>query len=118
MQLIREWQRPFRIWQYSVSYSRLLLRSVNVDGTNTRVDVLFSNTEMMHLTPRMDHLSICEVSFTEAQSFIPSLKPPVRGRIYFLNSGDAYIYATHCEWHEDEGGPASTSHFGPLRGTN
>lgn len=115
---IANWERPFRIWQYSVSYSQLLLRSVNVNGFDSRIDVMFSNVEMMHLIPTMEHLEIDEAPFGEVSLVIPQLAPPVRGRIFLINGGSSYLYATHCEWHEDDGGPRTPSHFGPLQGTS
>jgi hypothetical protein len=116
LQRIAQWDRPFRAWSYAVSYSRLLLRSVNTESGNTRIDVLFSNVEMMHLSPDMEHLTIDEGDFFEVSSLIhqPSRRP--RGKVFIINDGESYIFATHCQWHEDEGGPRSPSKFGPLLG--
>ncbi|MFI5678789.1 hypothetical protein [Streptomyces cellulosae] len=116
MQRITQWDRPFQAWSYAVSHSRLLLRSVNTEGSNTRIDALLSNVEMMHLSPDMERLAIDEGDFSEVGSLThqPSHRP--RGKVFIINDGESYISATHCQWHEDEGGPRSPSKFGPLLG--
>lgn len=118
MERIAEWNREFRFWSYTVSYSQLLLRSVNVEGSETRIDVLFSNVSKLHLTPSLDYLKIDKLSPTDigtmAHVGVPDRPSTV---VFMLNDGESYIHATHCEWHEDLGGPGSPSKFGPLSGT-
>jgi hypothetical protein len=45
---VATWESEFTVWDYSVSYSRLLLRSLQ-DSSPSRVDVLFSNVLFMHM---------------------------------------------------------------------
>ena len=114
MRNIARWDRDFQVWAYSVSYSQLLLRSLG-DESPARVDVLFSNVRLMHLVPEMSTLSI---DMADGRSFRGFEMPQLaKGNWYVINDGESYVFATHCQWHEDEGSHGSPSHFGPLRGT-
>ncbi|GIE77455.1 hypothetical protein Aph02nite_34050 [Actinoplanes philippinensis] len=115
MTSIASWEREFEVWDFSVSYSRLLLRSLR-DTSPTRVDVLFSNVRFMHLPTQLEQLRIDLVA---GHSFggvdIPN---SVKGNWYAINGGQSYIFATHCQWHEDEGNFKSESQFGPFARTD
>ncbi|MBD3005596.1 MULTISPECIES: hypothetical protein [unclassified Streptomyces] len=117
MQRLVEWNRNFRLWHYTVSYSQLLLRSVNIEGTESRVDILFSNVNLMHVSNSFESLSIDRMEISEARDFL-QLGTPLqnKGHIFLLNGGEFYVQGSHCEWHEDLGGPRTPSRFGPLRG--
>ncbi|MGO4418233.1 hypothetical protein AB4Z54_05585, partial [Streptomyces sp. MCAF7] len=70
MQRLVEWRREFRIWHYTVSYSQLLLRSINVEGEESRIDVLFSNVGLMCVKSSFETLSIERVEIAEARGII------------------------------------------------
>ncbi|MEU4243626.1 hypothetical protein [Actinoplanes sp. NPDC026619] len=115
MHEIASWEREFEVWDYSVSYSRLLLRSLQ-DESPSRVDVLFSNVAFLHLPTEFPSLRIGRA---EGRSFggveIPD---SVKGDWYTLNDGQAYVFATHCQWHEDDGNFKTPSKFGPFARTD
>lgn len=115
MELVAEWDRPFRIWHYSVSYRQLLLRSL-VESTPSRVDILFSNVRFLHVSTDFDRLEVCVDS-----EFLPP--GPVDldgmpGKWFVLNGGAGYLYGTHFQWHEDDGSALTPSRFGPLKRTD
>ena len=117
MEKVAEWDREFRIWHYTVSYSQLLLRSINVEGSETRIDVLFSNVSMMNLPSSLEHLRIDRLEPSDPQARAhEGVHQNRETSVYLLSGGEFYIYATHCEWHEDLGGTRTPSKFGPLRG--
>jgi hypothetical protein len=116
MPLIASWRRDFRLWHYSVSYSQLLLRSLNAAAQPRRIDLLFSNVEHMRIDAKYDQLAIEEVSSSDPRLGESGIQPK-HGKIFLVNGGPHLVIATHCQWHEDEGGAHSASEFGPLRGT-
>lgn len=115
MRRLAGWERSFQVWDFSVSYSRLLLRSLR-DSSPSRVDVLFSNVEFMHVPASFSQLRI---DVADGRSFggveIPE---SVAGSWYVLNNGQSYIFASHCQWHEDEGNFRTASRFGPFARTD
>ncbi|MCX4674866.1 hypothetical protein OG413_05920 [Streptomyces sp. NBC_01433] len=116
MTLVAAWERPFRMWHFSVSFNSLLLRSLRDDASPARVDVLFSNVFFLQMPTTCSQLEIRTGEGIDA----PKVEIPAgtRGQWYTINSGKGYLYATHCEWHEDEGTAMSPSRFGPLRRTD
>ncbi|MFI6348877.1 hypothetical protein [Streptomyces sp. NPDC050560] len=119
MRRLLDFQRRFRIWHYSVSYSRLLLRSLNIHEYETRIDVLFTNVELMHVPSTWDTLVVDEQDRAGADSVIGPgvvLASRPNHHVFVLNGGPYYVFATHCDWHEDEGDSRSPSKFGPMWG--
>jgi len=93
MRNVAIWEREFDVWDFSVSYSRLLLRSLH-DSSPSRVDVLFSNVRMMHLSTQFERLRI---DVAEGRSYGGIEFPdPVKGNWYVINEGQSYVFATHC----------------------
>ncbi len=81
-----------------------------------RVDVLFSNVFFLQMPTTCQRLEISTGGeFTPSGVEIPA---GTRGQWYIINSGSGYLFATHCEWHEDEGTAMTPSRFGPLRRTD
>ncbi|MCL6296973.1 hypothetical protein [Streptomyces kronopolitis] len=117
MKKINSWNRKFQVWQYSVSHSTLLLRSVNAERDNSRVDVLFPAVSLMHLKPSFGALEIHEADDDDLLKFLPESGDKHHGKLYLLNHGEAYVCAAQCVWNEDDGDHHSPSRFGPLRGT-
>lgn len=118
MEKIVEWRRAFQVWQYSVSHSTLLLRSVNVEGFDTRVDVAFMAVELMHLQSDYGYLEIREADSEERERILGTRSSEqATARLYLLNGAEGYILARRCSWHEDLGDHHAPSKFGPLRGT-
>ncbi|GAA3809752.1 hypothetical protein ACFS5L_44410 [Streptomyces phyllanthi] len=115
MALVAVWERPFRTWHFAVSYRQLLLRSLS-DSSPARVDVLFSNVAFLHMPTECQRLEI-----RAGEDFdLPDVEIPAgtRGEWFAVNGGVGRIYATHCQWHEDEGNAMTPSRFGPLRRTD
>jgi hypothetical protein len=115
MRNVATWEREFDVWDFSVSYSRLLLRSLQ-DSSPSRVDVLFSNVRLMHLSTQFERLRI---DVAVDRSFAGMEFPDsVKGDWYVINGGQSYVFATHCQWHEDDGNFKSPSKFGPFARTD
>ncbi|WTW98564.1 hypothetical protein OG216_36820 [Streptomycetaceae bacterium NBC_01309] len=115
MELVAGWDRPFRVWHYSVSYRQLLMRSL-ADVAPKRVDVLFSNVRFFHGPTDFDRLEI-----HTGADFTPPGAPEIGGapgRWFVLNAESCYLYGTHCQWHEDDGNAMTPSRFGPLKRTD
>lgn len=111
---LARWERSFRVWHYSVSYQQLLLRSLT-ENSPTRVDVLFSNVNFMHIPTNFERFEVHE----DEQFTMPGVEiESPRGKWFIVNDGVGYIHATHCQWHEDEGNSMTPSRFGPLRHTD
>ncbi len=113
--MVISWQREFRTWHYTVSYSQLLLRSLNAEAQPRRIDLLFSNVEYMRIDAEYDQLAIEEISSSDPRLGESAIQPKY-GKIFLVNGGPHLVIATHCQWHEDDGGAHSASQFGPLRG--
>ena len=112
---VATWERGFDVWDFSVSYSRLLLRSLQ-DSSPARVDVLFSNVRFMHLSTEFERM---QIDTAEGRSFGGIEFPDsVKGDWYVINGGQSYVFATHCQWHEDDGNFKSPSKFGPFARTD
>ncbi|WP_284578154.1 hypothetical protein [Streptomyces sp. 2P-4] len=116
MGLVAAWDRPFRAWHFSVSYRQLLLRSLSDNISPARVDVLFSNVHFIQMPTEFARLEVCEGEDYDP----PNVEIPTgtRGQWFTINAGEGYVFATHCQWHEDEGSALSPSHFGPLKRTD
>lgn len=92
--------RRFELWAYSVSHQSLLLRSTRVDGTGSRIDVLFKGVTRLSLPTTLDALSI------EPDPKSPSI-PPLGGEetnrwVLVSRSGRGFIDAVTAAIHEDE----------------
>jgi hypothetical protein len=120
MERIATWNRRFQIWQYSVSHSLLLLRSLQPEAFNTRIDVCFPAVSFMQLQDGYDSLTMDLASEEEKAVFLESRSVKIanpRGKLYLLNDGDGFVVSATCDWEEDEGDHHTPSAFGPLRGT-
>ena len=115
MEIIAEWQRSFRMWHYAVSYHQLLLRSL-IDDPQSRIDILFSNVYFLHMPAKCERLEIS----TDEEFDPPGIEIPAgtQGKWFIINGGVGYVYATHCQWHEDDGNAMTPSRFGPLKRTD
>ncbi|MBB5938067.1 hypothetical protein [Streptomyces zagrosensis] len=119
MQEVASWERPFQVWQYSVSHATLLLRSVDPQY-DTRIDVRFPAVSLMHLQPDYDSLTIHKITEEEGIALLgeSAVGRATHGTLYLLNQGLGYVRSAPCRWHEDRGDHKTPSAFGPLRGTD
>ncbi|WP_146075065.1 hypothetical protein [Streptomyces sp. Ru73] len=118
MKEVASWERKFQVWQYSVSHSTLLLRSVHPQLYETRIDILFPAVSFMQLRPSYDTLTISEADESETEELLPSgVNASEPGNLYVINHGQGYVMAPKCSWFEDQGDHRAPSKFGPLRGT-
>ena len=117
--MIARWDRDFKIWNYSFSYSQLLLRSVPKSDQDLRVDVLFSNVRRMNVSAKFSGLSIEVGDFeSERERLGVDEVPNDPFELFILNEGLSYVLATHCQWHEDHEWIDAPSHFGSFRGVS
>ncbi|MFH9823200.1 MULTISPECIES: hypothetical protein [Streptomyces] len=116
---IGQWDRDFKIWNYSFSYSSLLLRSAPKFDQDLRVDVLFSNVKRMNIPVKFAGLSIEDGEFeAERERLGIEEAPDEPFKLFLLNGGPSYVLATHCQWHEDHEWVDAPSRFGPFRGVH
>ncbi len=111
--------RYFKVWQYTVSHRRLLLRSTRDMPPATRIDLHFGAVSIMLLRPSYDGLIIRRASDEECQKISLDYGFEVRpGRLFALG-GDlkSFVVSAPPQWHEDEGGLNDPSWFGHMTGT-
>lgn len=117
MERLAAWNREFRLWHYSVSYSQFLVRSVNIPGEETRIDVLFSNVRRILLSHEYEHLVIDRLDEGDA-GFEVAAGCEDWENVFLVNGGPDFVVASHFKWHEDVGDARSPSKFGPFRRTD
>lgn len=116
---MKSWDGSFRLWDYSISHSTLLLRCVGSGSeVPNRIDVAFFGVRAFHLRDDYRSLSIEKAPEVFADGVLDVMvtagEPLAR---YLVNGGPDYILATNVAWEEDDGDHRSPSRFGPLRGT-
>jgi hypothetical protein len=116
-QAMGPWDRDFQVWHYSVSHSTLLLRSIDADRYDTRVDVAFFGVRAMYVRDSYDMLAVTTGPPAD-QMTLSDQKWAGEPLVHFtINGGPDYVLATNCSCHEDNGDSRSASKFGPLRAT-
>jgi hypothetical protein len=106
------------MWDYSVSHSTLLLRSVGGGDVPSRIDVAFFGVRALHIRDEYASLSIEKATDVMAAGVLAVNSVPGEPLArYLINGGPDYILATNVAWEEDDGDHRSPSRFGPLRGT-
>ncbi|MCZ0204543.1 hypothetical protein OZK63_03830 [Streptomyces sp. UMAF16] len=111
--------RYFKVWQYTVSHRRLLLRSSRDRPPDTRIDIHFGNVDLLLLRPAYDGLVIRQADDEECEQVGLDYGVEVEpGRLFVLGGGlRSFVLSAPPQWHEDEGAMDDPSWFGPLRGT-
>lgn len=118
-EVLFESPRYFKVWQYTVSHCRLLLRSTRGDTANTRIDVHFGAISAMLLRPYYDGLTIRRASEDEL-TFVTGASGEVpRGAVVHIIDGEypSFVVSGQVQWHEDEGEYSDPSWFGHMVGT-
>lgn len=98
MELLRV-ERRFSIWQYTVSHSTLLLRSVDADKYATRFDVMFKPVAAFKLPTHMHQLTVRDALHDEAgaiRSEASSLAT-VASRLTRANEADYRLFVLDYE---------------------
>ena len=110
--------RNFKVWQYSVSDGRLLLRSPRPRGGDTRVDVQFTGVRLMLLRPTYDGLTIRPASADERDLLLNRYGiDAAQGQIHILGRGLAsFVVSGGVQWHEDSDPEGDPSWLGPPGG--
>tara|TARA_R110002095_G_scaffold2253_5_gene9402 strand:+ start:1021 stop:1365 length:345 start_codon:yes stop_codon:yes gene_type:complete len=60
--------RDFRIWDFSVHHSRLLIRSQPTDGHNYNIDLIFTAVDYISVPKHLDKLDIDAATSEEHKS--------------------------------------------------
>ncbi|MFD7083923.1 hypothetical protein ACFYXV_11370 [Streptomyces sp. NPDC002181] len=110
--------RTFKVWAYTVSHTRLLLRStIQNDGEN-RIDVFFGGVDRMLLQPVYEGLTIAEASAEDLRAYERRYGPLGRSlHLYRLGDDrDGFVVAGVVQWHEDLGNSRTPSYFGHFVG--
>ena len=110
--------RAFTVWTYTVSRTRLLLRSTGGAGHDTRIDVMFAGVEQLLLAPAYQGLTIGEADDAEVAAH-RARHGDLGGTLYLLGDGlDSFVVAGFVQWHEDVRGPHDRSFFGHFPGSS
>ncbi|GAA0577146.1 hypothetical protein GCM10010394_02090 [Streptomyces crystallinus] len=111
--------RYYKVWQYTVSHRRLLLRSSRDNPPSTRIDVHFGGVTLMSLQPYYDGLTIRRGTASESTEIASRHGIEVNPRqLHVLGEGlTSYVVSGPVQWYEDDGGFDSPSWFGHMRGT-
>ncbi|MFE2945717.1 hypothetical protein ACFXHK_01550 [Embleya sp. NPDC059267] len=111
--------RYFKVWAYTVSHCRLLLRSTRGSSAETRIDVHFSAVSSLLLRPYYDGLKIRrgrEIEYDEVERICGDR--PMPGRLYVLGEDlTSFVVSAEPQWHEDHGSHSDPSWFGHMVGT-
>lgn len=112
-------ERYFKVWQYSVSKSRLLLRSTRDSPPATRIDIHFGAVGLMLLRPYYDGISIRRSSEQErALVDVRYDSADIAGELFLIGEElKSFVISAAPQWHEDEGGFYDPSWFGHMIGT-
>ena len=111
--------RYFKVWQYTVSHCRLLLRSTKGDFVNTRIDVHFGGVSAMLLRPYYDGLIIRYPSELELAYVVEAGGEIPDDAVVHIIDGEypSFVVSGQFQWHEDDGGYKDPSWFGHMVGT-
>jgi hypothetical protein len=106
--------RYFQVWSYSVTKTRLLLRSTLEGGERSRIDLYFGGVSRMLLRPAYDGLTLVEAGAAERETFrdhYGEITPDAE--VFLLEPGLAsFVVAGVAQWHEDTGTSRDPSYFG------
>ena len=110
--------RYFKVWTYTVSHCRLLLRSTKEGGLPSRIDVYFGGVERMLLRPYYDGLRVAEADTAALDSYRDRYGEVAAGYTLFTLEPDlgSFVVAGVLQWHEDAGGFEDPSYFGHFLG--
>lgn len=109
-----ESQRKFMIWAYSVSHSRLLLRSTMGSDHPTRIDLYFGRVARMLLRPVYQGLRAGVADTPDTEKYRDRYgEIPAGYTLYTLEPDLAsFVVAGVMQSHEDTGGFQEKSYFG------
>jgi hypothetical protein len=108
--------RLFKVWGYSVSHTRLLLRSTKEGGLPSRIDLFFGGVSRMLLRPHYTGLRAAAAEPAEVQAYRAQYgEIPDRSTLFVLEPDLAsFVVAGVMQSHEDEGGYQEPSYFGAI----
>jgi hypothetical protein len=111
--------RYFKVWQYTASHCRLLLRSTRDNPPDSRIDIHFGRVGLMVLRPAYDGILIREGSPEECHRISLDYGVEVAiGRLYVIGGNlSSFVVSARPQWHEDRGGSNDPSWFGHMVGT-
>jgi hypothetical protein len=110
--------RVFRIWDWSISHCRLLLRSPRRpdDPSTLNVDVMFSGVFYLELRESLEGLWIGAPSAEDDARMRSRVPPGTHGRYFALRSGGKQyvVGAAHMEVAENDLPPMQSSLWRPT----
>ncbi|WP_144122488.1 hypothetical protein [Catellatospora sichuanensis] len=107
-------ERHFKVWAYSVSHCRLLLRATKEGGLPSRIDLYFSGVDRMLLRPHYQGIRVAVADPLEVEEYHRRFgEIPPRYTLFTLEPDLAgFVVAGIMQSHEDEGGFQDPSFFG------
>jgi len=106
--------RYFKVWAFSTSHTRLLLRSTKEDGWPTRIDLYFGGVSRMLLRPYYSGLRAGPADPAELAAYRERYgEIPDRSTLFMLEPDLAsFVVSGVMQSYEDEGGFLDPSYFG------
>ncbi|WP_144127047.1 hypothetical protein [Catellatospora sichuanensis] len=107
-------EREFKVWAYSPSHGRLLLRSTMEGGQPSRIDLYFGAVDRMLLRPSYRGLRAAVADPLEAEAYRRRFgEIPDRYTLFTLEPDlGSFVVAGVMQSHEDTGAYLDTSFFG------
>lgn len=106
--------RLFKVWGYSVSHTRLLLRSTKEGGLPSRIDLYFGGVSRMLLSPYYSGLRAAAAEPAEVEAYRARYGEIADRSTLFVLEPDlaSFVVAGVMQSHEDQGGYQEPSYFG------
>lgn len=106
--------RDFKVWAFSASHTRLLLRSTKEGGLPSRIDLYFGGVSRMLLRPYYSGLRAGPADPAEREAYRERYgEIPDRATLFTLEPDLAsFVVAGVMQSHEDDGGFLEPSYFG------
>jgi hypothetical protein len=113
-----ESERFFQVWAFTVSKTKLLLRSTNDGGRSTRIDVYFGGVDRMFLKSEYHGLRVAEADRVDLELYRERYGDLRPGLTLFAVEPrlESFVVAGVMQWHEDNGGFRDPSRFGHFLG--
>lgn len=118
MDEVFESERFFQVWAFTVSKTKLLLRSTDNGGLSTRIDLYFGGVHRMLLKPEYSGLRAAPADRADVELYRERYGEIEPGPTLFTLEPrlESFVVAGVMQWHEDEGGFRDPSYFGHFLG--
>lgn len=89
---MRRFERMFKLWDYHITHSRLLIRSHKTISHPKNIDIMFFDVDYVELPTILPHLEIVEASAEERSRAEQVMARPVAAERVFVIASQARRY--------------------------